>query len=439
MYKDRFRKWRIDKNIKGEEMKAIIRKQTQRSRVGKKSAFRIRNSRVPESKIIRCRKSKGLSSEIQALQLRAPTPAELICYTPLASPLSTPRVLETPERIAKLVQQYVHGSFESRTWLVTNDEDCVSIKESDKINSEFRVHNMNALLCLYDGEMNAAWSFLSMAMALVEQVVAEEGPDTLDILCTIVLGYVFNHFGVVSSVLLRQFSAMSAKTMRRKHPFNYMFAHLIEQDVSDLKHTIDIARQSQIDCFTQRSGRFNRTTLELQVSRLRSMKKVNNLRFKGFVSLSQEIEYALGASNIRSLQVRLDLAWQYKITGQYEKAVELTQSIMTLVAPEKSSGMKSAFCEALYILAEIHHRLAKADLAEQNIRHAILTRAGYFGWKDGDLLYMMSDLARWLEEWERPDEAAEVRRQMDEIISSKYEKFRSEEDEKYRRWEASRA
>ncbi|KAI4247328.1 MAG: hypothetical protein L6R42_009673, partial [Xanthoria sp. 1 TBL-2021] len=77
MYKTRIRNWKIGKNIKAEEMRAIIRKQAQRAITGKPSAFRLRDVEVPEHKIDRFRKTARLLSLEQAIRVGAATPPGL--------------------------------------------------------------------------------------------------------------------------------------------------------------------------------------------------------------------------------------------------------------------------------------------------------------------------------------------------------------------------
>jgi hypothetical protein len=42
MYKDRIKKWGLDKKNKERDMVAILRKKTERDAVGKESSFRVR-------------------------------------------------------------------------------------------------------------------------------------------------------------------------------------------------------------------------------------------------------------------------------------------------------------------------------------------------------------------------------------------------------------
>ena len=424
MYKDRIRKWQIDKKIKSHEMKAIIRKQAQRSRVGKKSLFHLRNSQVPERKVTRYRKAMKLLSEEQALMLRAETPPGLICYTPPASPLTTPEILEIPERIAKLVQDYICGALESGTWIISESDDIVSTKGSRNFIKRLYNEVWIAVAHFQRGETGYPWRILRIAMASIEHIVSTEDPSTLEKLAFLLLETVrFLNASGITFILLKQFSAMSALILPRQHPFNQIFACLIRLDVSHLRYTLIMANESQLDRFSRSLGRFNWGTLriELDLLKLKSLDGATHTT-KAYLTLLQATELALDASDPRILLIRLGLANHYLEEGNYIEGVETAQRIVDVAA---RTGPAPA--SVLYQLSYAQYKLSMTTLAEQNLRQAIHTRAKYHGWEDS---VMLED---WLEEWERPDEAAEVRRHRHEILDSMEERITREEEERWQR------
>ena len=434
MYKDRINKWKIDKKIKGDEMKAIIRKQAQRSRAGKKSLFFLRNSQVPEHKVNRYRKAMKLLSEEQALMLRAETPPGLVCHTPPASPLTTPPVLEIPERIARLVQDYIDGSFDSGTWFISESGDSATTKGLRNFIYTFYEQVKMAAFHFRRGQTRYAWRILKIAMASIEHIVSEEHPTTLDTLAFLLLKTMHapNASGV-ASFLLKQFSAMSAVILPKQHPFNQVFARLLRLDMSHLKYTLMMAQESQSDGFARRLGRFSWNTLQNQLSLLdlKSMEGAAHIT-EGYLTLLQALELALDRSDLRLLVVREKLAHHYFTKGEFTEAAEIAQSITDLAA-QTGNVHPAAHADAMYLLSFAQYNLSKTTLAEQNLRHAIQIRANCFGWEDGCVLEYMSDLENRLEEWERPDEAAEVRRHREEIIDRMEERIAREEEERWQR------
>ena len=434
MYKDRIRKWQIDKKIKGHEMKAIIRKQAQRSGAGKKSLFHLRNSQVPEHKINRYRKAMKLLSKEQAIMLRAETPPGLVCQTPPASPLTTPLVLEIPERIVRLIQDYIDGSFDSGAWMVTESGDHVMWKGSHNLVHKLVDQFCNVVTYFQRGQTSYAWRILRAAMMSIEHIVSAEQPLTLDILAFILLDTMHSlDTSEIAFILLKQFSAMSAHILPKQHPFNQIFARLIRLDMSHLKYTLIMAKESQSDSFSRRSGRFNWVTLDTQVSLL-GLKSMTGAAHttEGYLTLLEAMELALDTSDPRILHTRCELGNHYFLEGKFLEAAASAQSIIDL-ATQNGNAHPMAHARALHTLSCAQYKLSMTTLAEQSLRQAIHTRAKYYGWEEGYVLGYMSDLEGWLEKWGRPDEAAEVRRQRYEIIDSMEERVAREEEERCQR------
>jgi hypothetical protein len=90
MYKDRIKKWNLDKKIKEEEAWAMLRKQMQREAAGKESAFRVRGKAVMINDVLRYFKRKGILNPEARPQLPGPstTPLAIECWTPVPSPNS---------------------------------------------------------------------------------------------------------------------------------------------------------------------------------------------------------------------------------------------------------------------------------------------------------------------------------------------------------------
>lgn len=415
-------------------MKAIIRKQAQRSRAGKKSLFFLRNSKVLEHKVNRYRKAMKLLSEEQAMMLRAETPPGLVCYTPPASPLTTPPALEIPERIAKLAQDFIDGSFDSGSWIFSESGGAVSTKGSQNFIYAFNDQVHIVVNHSQSGETSYAYRNLKIAMARIEHIVSEEHPATLDILAFILLETMyFQNTSAVAFSLLRQFSAMSAVILPKRHPFNQVFARLVRLDMSHLKYTLIMARESQSDGFARRLGRFNWSTLQILVSSL-ELKSIEGATHttEGYLTLLQAVELVLDTFDPRLIFVRNHLAQHYFREGEFTKAAETAQNIIDLAA-QTGNVQPHTHARALYMLSLAHHTLSKTISAEQNLRQAIHIQGTSYGWEDGCVLGYMSVLEYWLEGWERPDEAAEVRRQREEILDSMEEKIDREEEERCQR------
>jgi hypothetical protein len=88
MYKDRIRKWKLDKKHKEGDMLAILRKQTERNAVGIASSFRVRGQPVTIEEVFRYLKRKKNVRDEEAYN--APTPSDVSCRTPSPAPVLVP-------------------------------------------------------------------------------------------------------------------------------------------------------------------------------------------------------------------------------------------------------------------------------------------------------------------------------------------------------------
>ncbi|PMD52751.1 uncharacterized protein K444DRAFT_542978 [Hyaloscypha bicolor E] len=88
MYKDRIKKWRLDKKNKEGDMLAILRKKTEREAVGKSSSFRVRGQPVAIEDVYHYFKRKKNMRDQEAYN--APTPSDVSCRTPSPAPTVPP-------------------------------------------------------------------------------------------------------------------------------------------------------------------------------------------------------------------------------------------------------------------------------------------------------------------------------------------------------------
>ena len=440
MYKDRFRKWGIGKNIRSHEKEAVIRKQAQRLQAGKSTACSIRGSRVLDSKIKRYQKATRLFSEEQALRLKTRTPPDLVCWTPLASPLAAPAIFEPIERVAREIQTYFAGCIDSGIWKIADHGELVMTKVTSNSVWDFRDSCSIAFHEFDNGEPKDAWKLLNLAMGLVEQTVSEEDPRTLEILIRLTSWFLDSeHTPGIASTLLNQFSAMSAAVKPKGHPFNQIYSRLLGQDIPHMKHTLAVALQSQMDCFNQRVGRFSWLAL-----RCRSLLPGLSAGDKdaGCIDalwiLLREFEQALAASDKRCLYIRGQLAASYLEFNEARKAAEIATSILQIAAAQQITNVgKEILSDAFYYLAHAHDQLSETDLAERNLRQSIVTLVEGYGWEDFLVLSHMSTLGCWLDAWGKVDEAADIRRRRDEIFSSRVERFAMEEEKRFRKLQIS--
>jgi hypothetical protein len=87
MYKDKIKKWNLDKKTKETEARAILRMKTQRAAIGKDSVFRIRGKTVTIDDVLRYFKRKGIvNPEVEPQTAEASISIAIECWTPPPTP-----------------------------------------------------------------------------------------------------------------------------------------------------------------------------------------------------------------------------------------------------------------------------------------------------------------------------------------------------------------
>ena len=430
MYKNRLKKWGIGKNVKSKEMAAIVRMEAQCGQEGQRPTFELRDCRVPAHKMARYRKKMRISSTEEALGLEAHMPEGLICYTPLASPLPMTRTLEIAERIARLSQDYINGSLESKSWVVTKNQECIGTIDSTDLVAKFFDGCLHAGSCWRRGEIQKARKALTAAMALLEQIVSATAPQVLRVLDHVIFNMIFlNNASGLASMLLRQFCKMSAIVLKTGHAFAQILVHLVGLKTSELIHSLGVVRQSQIDYFTSRFGRFSCRALELQRSNLKWISPHEPARAaQGYLSLLNDCEGQFGILDGRSLSMRYEVADNYLHIQQFDKTAAIVSPILVRMDRTKFPRL---YGNALWMLSLAQFHLADCASAERNARGAIQAQVDTRGREDDRVLYQLTEFECWLRHYDRQNEAADLRRQYDVIVDSRDARLAREEEERY--------
>jgi hypothetical protein len=92
MYKDRIKKWGLDKKNKERDMVAILRKKTARDAVGKESSFRVRGQPVTMDDVLHYFKRKKGTQDMGISA--ATTPSDISCWTPSPSRVHMPQPID---------------------------------------------------------------------------------------------------------------------------------------------------------------------------------------------------------------------------------------------------------------------------------------------------------------------------------------------------------
>ncbi|MDI1493619.1 MAG: hypothetical protein OHK93_005915 [Ramalina farinacea] len=446
MYKDRRREWGISKNVKSWEMEAIVRKTAQRLQAGKKSYFQLRNTWVADAKIKRYRKDKKIQSEQQAMVLRAPTPLELLCYTPLASPVTTPRHLEIPERLIKVLHEYIHGSFDSNSWRVDDSGWCRSKKGLVKNESgtEYVVSYgfvdglYHAAQLLSDGMLKPAWQALQTAMSLIVKVVPAEVPSfVFDLIGPVLMLFRYNLPDIAIAVL-HQSHHMSIRVLGEMHPLSQSSGLVKDLVASNNLEALLILYKVGIDDFTCRVGELGRNAVDLQLHQIH-WSRVFQHDFDSTGKLQALLKpfRDIGLVSAAFMSIQLELTQELRHAGRFQEAFEICESIAKLASEEENARDLTWFViDAHSQMSRCHEALGDLASAEHTMRQAINMEGAILGFDAASVLLLIAEHAMLLERYGALDEAMQVREYHERVVASKYERISQAEEEEWQRFQA---
>ncbi|KAG7009143.1 ubiquitin carboxyl-terminal hydrolase 2 [Physcia stellaris] len=392
MYKNHFTMWGIDKNHKENEMRAVVRQNHLRHQQGKSSRFEIRGRPVEFADVVRYWKRKGVSvEEVLARRTTSLTPEAVMCFTPVVSPLSTPRELADPERILISIRDYFRGSFDSGTWVKTEPLfSCYSRKAA--IASANHLNEIQDQLYLANNFFNlkrfsAAVEAINVAHSHIKAALQAEEPDTL--LCI---------FYSISECLL---------VLGPEHPLGIVCGFLASLETIYWAELMLKAFESINVCLEAVLGPTHKTTLDYSRYRTRMAARtnVNQAKMKAKQAL-QTLETQLDPYDGRLAYLRLTLAEVLIIEQNYLEAEQVAQEMLSYAPPGKAGfGIRA---RGLYLLAFVHKIYGETFEAELKLRESIDTYLAsgpvYYGLARAYLV----TYAEWLTEWGCPDEADRV-------------------------------
>lgn len=435
MYKDRRRIWGISKNIKSEEMEAIVRKTAQRLQAGKDSRFQLRNIWVTDGKIRRYRRDKRILSEQQAMALRARTPPGLRCYTPLASPLTTPRDLEIPERLVRIVHEYINGSFDSNSWLVYGPGWCWHknglAEDGYEFSLKFDYGISNAARLLSEGQSKPAWQSLQIAMSLIGKLLSAEEPQTVFTFFDTVLSLFIKYkLPDIALAVLHQIHNMSNKLMGTMHPLSRISGFVKELGASQNMEALLKLFQVGFDDFKSGAGELGHDAVQNQLDHVRWSTELQH-ESNPIGKLQRLLKSCddVNPASLTIIEIRLELARQLRRANRFQEALEIYENVAKLTSDEEGAIV-------LRHMSRCHEELGDLASADQNIRQAINIARAREGSEDESVLSLIADHESLLETCGAMDEATQVREYHDRLVASKYERICQAEEEEWQRYQA---
>ena len=393
MYKTHIAKWGLDKKNKEPEMRAIVRKNKQRTEQGKSSHFRVRKRDLDFTEVVRYWKRRGVTiDEVIDRSIASPTPETVECFTVVSSPITPPEDLATSEYIFRIIRGYIAGSFESGTWVKTDPQTlCYSIKDrQDALYAiDFTYMCYLAWNLFLTKNFDEAENTLSAALAISRKMLLAEHPETIEVFLDHLVKITTNQHHEIVLRVLRQSSAISKELLGKSHPLCLSTALLAAIPCSQAKEFSSACSDVMVDSFESLVGSLHMSTLSY---RLISYEMVNNLA--SLRRLLNKCDSTLGSFDERTLRVRVQLMYCTWRVGHAAEALKIGEDLLAF-ANNNEAMRGSIWCkmECHRWIALCHHSLGEMDQAIANLKAAIdISMASYD--------YQNSRVEHWLLELE---------------------------------------
>jgi len=318
MYKSRITAWGLDKKMKGNEVRAIVRMRRMRLAAGKASTFRVRGQVLDFDKVRSHLKRKGLTLENVPSESNSPVPS-IECYTPERQPqepscsatdsaltawngrhmfrIPSPRLifspdsLRTPEQLSRDIHTYFTESFASSRWVYGRGY-LVDVTRSTPLQEKLRpephwsqIMEWAALLFNAGGAANVikAGQHFQQAFIQVEDVIRAEEPSLMYRLLALLDEFeAYYEKPEIVRILLKHIHSLASVILGMKHPIASASRQLSFLDtwtnISELLWNVvtdtcgrflgrdhAFTRQLQLNTFTRFSSRGNWSLAETQL------------------------------------------------------------------------------------------------------------------------------------------------------------------------------
>ncbi|KAL8859651.1 MAG: hypothetical protein Q9178_003765 [Gyalolechia marmorata] len=408
-YKRHIKEWGLDKKNKENEMRAIVRKHAERKANHKSSEFQVRGQKIEYSEMVRYFARKGFSiDDVVARRKTSATPEAVICFTPIQSPIATPPVFAIPGSIFATLRDYVNGSFDSGTWIKTDQmEDCYSIKEGKDHTFGFISYHVR-LLSSCTGEAYILFNLheheeakisQNLALAILRHLLPLELPQILQNVFTLIAS--LSDQPRIPWALIRTMAGFGELHLCQKHPLLTIAKAFCKLNESEFAELAEKCLRAMAEGFGNNLGPMHATSLRTYSVQATS----DSLR-----ELLQRCQAEIGIHDPRTLTVHLQLVSKLLDERQHQLVrLECHNLLSTVHMVQPPESILEFRAEGLYLLAQNHKMFSDLDLAVMTLREAIDVRIRARGPADAHVRSWIVMLRLWLMELGREEEVAEVR------------------------------
>ena len=246
-------------------MKHMARIYSRRKGTGKDTRFKRRGLEIPITKPLKYWKRKSRSIDEVVQESMPHTPDDIVCYTPVPSPISSPHELGEQERLLLNTRNYTSARFEDGTWIQRKRR---LYRTKSNGNFSFAIGNLItscdvACSIFSSGDATGGRRVLHSAMANLEAIVSMEAPGIL--MTLLHCSHVFRRLArpELSIIFLRQVSEI----VETSFPAGHVLRNICHLFLTDSLHHLRIVESTMeciLDCFDTEVGETDGYTIALR-------------------------------------------------------------------------------------------------------------------------------------------------------------------------------
>ena len=425
MLKDRVKPWGQIKNLTQNDKEAIMRRIENRKSAHKRSQVRFNGELLPLSKIA-CRRSKQpptIPDEVARIQ--SSTPPGIRFYTPPASPLSTPRILELPEQMFKFATEYIAAGFGMELWVSVGESDYLRSKQQDWDEAEILNDMMTGLSLYMNNHTNYAKRMISRVHGSLERFIAMQPIDITTKFVLLVYRYVRR--GKLDEIksTIHAVSIIAARVHGPLHPiariFAFMHSYLGEVEASVLLTALSKISAAAIDSFENALGPLHMSALDYRLEYLLQFMRHHDYE-RGLSTLRRLMQecdkVCLGLKDLRWFRSRFTLMLyfiQSDDSKRWQEAIDIGADLLGRFQwhefPSAWSASFSAKCH--FLLGQAQMRLGQVETGSFHFMEGIRITVLSFGAQDAQVLQTQCVFVSWLRYYGRLEAADKIEKQMD--------------------------
>lgn len=400
MYKYRLKRWGLDnKNNRGNELRAVVRKYIQRARQGKDTACRVRGKAIHYQEIVRYFRRKGMSIEdVIDPQRTSPTPETVTCYTPIPSPLTSPQDFRVPELLFTKTCDFATSSLDNKQ-SVREEPPCV----------DFEILSYRCYKVYKDFERGAYEEAKSELIRNINTIRGSLFDNGFICYHSLLNNLARQHKGSDIDALLRVIADFGQSFSSPLHPLCEIARCLLQLDNSRVE-------EACIRCLRILADQAEVTYGALHPRAIYARLNPHLITEESLRSLLHECHIRLGSYSPWSLAVHMELARYLYNNHYYRLAQEEIDCILQKAhsdqfAPDSDPLVPSRhelISIGLLLLARCQRQLGELDFAIVLLRQVIELSVEQGEHHGAWTREMLGHLCEWLSEDGREEEAAEV-------------------------------